>query len=284
MTGSIAMAKCENQHPADEYRSTPKLRRNWAAHRIIEGTCQCVNAAYNCAMSKTKYHLLIAPALLTAASFALGGCSKEQAKPEAERAVEAPVSDKAAEKSKETKPATQAISQDKLAEVAGTYEIDPVHSAAVFAVQHFGAGYVYGMLPKVTGKYVLEGDLDKGSVQIEIDTQSVFTADKKRDDHLKSPDFFNAKQFPKIEFKSRQIKAAESKIEVSGDLTLHGVTKPLTLELEYTGSGTNPMSKASLTGFRGTASIKRSDFDMKTMIGPAGDKIDLIVAIEGIKQ
>jgi polyisoprenoid-binding protein YceI len=231
---------------------------------------------------RTPYPIRFVSVFLCAASLALG-CSKQEAKPEPEPKSKVQPSEREKPQAKPAEARPEAL-QAALGSAVGTFDIDPVHSSVVFAVQHLGAGYVYGIFNKVTGKYTIAEDPSKGSVEVEIDVSSVFTGDKKRDDHLRSPDFFNTEQFPKIKFKSRKINTIADKLEVNGELEMHGVTKPLTLRLEHTGAGTNPMNKQQLTGFRGTTKIKRSDFDMKNVLGPAGDEIELTIAIEGGKQ
>ena len=114
--------------------------------------------------------------------------------------------------------------------------------------------------------------------------ESIDTHNAKRDQHLKSPDFFNAKQFPAITFKSKQVKkSSKDTYEVTGDLTIHGVTRPVTVKVTNTGSGKDPMG-ANRIGFETIFTIKRSDFGMKFMLGPVSDEIRLIVSIEGIRQ
>lgn len=163
---------------------------------------------------------------------------------------------------------------------AATYKIDPAHSAVMFKTQHFGAGYTYGRFMRFSGQFELG---KKSSVELEIDASSVFTAQRKRDGHLKSPDFFNVKQFPKISFKSTKVVGRGKTYTITGDLTLHGVTKKITVKVKMTGKGKNPMSKQELIGFEGSFTIKRSAYGMGKLIGPAGDAVTLMLAIEGTK-
>jgi polyisoprenoid-binding protein YceI len=100
---------------------------------------------------------------------------------------------------------------------------------------------------------------------------------------LKSPDFFNAKQFPSIIFKSTKVAKAGAKYQVTGDLTLHGTTKPITFEIEQTGSGKGPTG-AAVAGVEATLKIKRSDFGMNKMIPMIGDDVTVIVSLEGGKS
>ncbi len=183
-------------------------------------------------------------------------------------------------------PAPPPAAKNSLADAAGTYELDPGHSVALFRVKHFGVSYVHGRFNKVTGTMVLDPDLGKTSVNIEVTADSVFTALKKRDDHLRSPDFLNSKQFPKITFTSESVRAAgEKKYEVSGELDLHGVKKPVKATFEHVGAAAHPMDpNAFLTGFEGTFTVKRSDFGMNYMQGGLGDEVVITVAVEAKRK
>jgi len=168
------------------------------------------------------------------------------------------------------------------AEAGDTYTIDPGHSSVTFKVKHFGIGYTHGRFRKLTGQMVVDKKASKSSVKINIEAASVYTNDKKRDKHLKSPDFFNVKQFPTVSFVSSKVAKAGKGYKVTGKLTLHGVTKTVTVKMKKVGEGKDPYGKFRI-GFEGSLSIKRSAYNMKKMIGPAGDKISLTIAIEGIK-
>ncbi len=168
----------------------------------------------------------------------------------------------------------------------GKYKVDSVHSAVNFRIKHMNVSHTLGRFNKMKGELNLAGDVTAGSVSLSVDAASVFTADKKRDEHLKGPDFLNVAQFPAIEFKSTKIEATSGKnYRVTGDLKLHGVTKSVVAEFEHVGSGPNMMdAKVFMTGFTGTLNIKRTDFGMDKMVGPAGDDIELTIAIEAIRQ
>ena len=114
-------------------------------------------------------------------------------------------------------------------------------------------------------------------------TENVDTANEKRDAHLKSPDFFDAKQFPLITFKSTSVKADGDNFEVTGDLNLHGVTKQITVPLKKTGeSDTGKMGYR--TGWQAEVDLKRSDFGMTGMQGAIGDDVHLIISFEAVKS
>jgi polyisoprenoid-binding protein YceI len=165
---------------------------------------------------------------------------------------------------------------------AATYQIDGVHSSVVFKIKHLDTANFYGRFNGLSGSIDFDSASPAaGKVSLEIKTESVDTGVQQRDDHLRSPDFFDAKQFPTITFQSTKVaKAGDKTYDVTGDLGLHGVTKPITLRVEHTGSGKHPRSGAELVGFEARATIKRSDFGMQFMQGPLGDEVEILIAIE----
>ncbi len=170
--------------------------------------------------------------------------------------------------------------------LADAYKVDKTHSFITFRIKHFGASYCYGRFNQVKGSFDFDpADLETLSMEVEAKTKSLDTNDSKRDKHLKSPDFFNAKEFPKMTFKSTSVKRIEGNLFVmTGDLTLLGTTKSITVQLEYVGSGKG-MGDSYLTGFLTTFKIKRSDFGMDFMVGKAlSDEVEITVAIEGARQ
>lgn len=170
---------------------------------------------------------------------------------------------------------------------ADNYKIDPAHTSIVFKINHLGFTHVYGMFPGVEGLFVVdEAKPEKGSVDLKVKVESVSTHSEKRDQHLKSPDFFNAKVNPWISFKSTAVKAAgKNKFKVTGDLSLNGVTKSVTLDMIRNRTGQDPWG-ATRTGFDGSVKIKRSDFKMNFMQGEnaVGDDVELFLGVEGVKE
>ena len=168
---------------------------------------------------------------------------------------------------------------------AGSYNVDAEHSNVLFRIKHLDVAYFHGRFNKVTGTLKLDAlDPSKSSVTIEIDANSVFTANKKRDDHLRSPDFLSAAEFPAIGFASKSVELKpDGSLGVVGDLSLHGVTRSITATLAHVGAGKDPWG-GFRTGFEGTFSINRSDYGIKFMPGGVGEQIDLTVAIEAIRQ
>jgi polyisoprenoid-binding protein YceI len=172
-----------------------------------------------------------------------------------------------------------------LAKAADSYQADTTHSSVVFRVKHMNTSYAWGRFNDLTGSFVLD-DQDPAQSQFEfqVEVASIDTGQAKRDQHLKSPDFFNAVQFPTIAFKSKTVASAgPSAFEVTGDLTLHGVTRPLTLKVVRTGAGMGPTGKP-IAGIETSFAIRRSDFQMTKMVGPVSDGVWVNVSVEGVKQ
>lgn len=162
----------------------------------------------------------------------------------------------------------------------GSYKIDAVHSQVLFTVGHLNVARLTGRFDGVKGEFSVDGA--SGAVKAEIDAASVNTGFADRDKHLRSPDFFNAAQFPKITFESTSVHLAADGT-LAGNLTLHGVTRPVTLKLSQVGAGKDPWG-GYRSGFVATGVVKRSDYGMKFMLGPVGDEIEVRLNIEAIKQ
>ncbi|QCN98307.1 polyisoprenoid-binding protein (plasmid) [Azospirillum argentinense] len=165
------------------------------------------------------------------------------------------------------------------------YKLDPAHTAVVFIVDHLGFAKAMGRFNTVAGELSFDKDAaDKSSLSVTIDTTSVDTNHAKRDEHLKSPDFFNAKEFPKMTFKSTKIEKTGDKTgKLHGDLTLLGVTKPVVLDVSFNKDGVSPASKMDTVGFSARGTIKRSDFGMKYGVPNIGDDIQIIIESEAVK-
>lgn len=175
---------------------------------------------------------------------------------------------------------------------AATFEIDSAHTSAEFAVRHLMVSKVRGNLGKVTGVVSLdETDPTKSSVEATIDVTGIDTREPKRDEHLKSPDFFDVAKYPTITFKSKKItKVGDGKFQMAGDLTIHGVTKEVVLDLE--GSPTpfkDPMGHVKLGG-AATTRLNRKDFGIlwnKSLDGGGvvvGEDVDVTIDIELVKK
>lgn len=167
-----------------------------------------------------------------------------------------------------------------------TYRIDPVHSFILFRVKHLNTGFAYGRFNTFSGTFVVdERNPGNSSIQMEIDANSVDTGNQQRDDHLRSPDFFNVRQFPKITFQSTRVrKINDTTVEVQGNLTMRGVTRPLTARVTLTGRGRNQRGQ-EIIGFETTFTIRRSQFGVNYGLnGGLGDEVRVTIAVEGIRQ
>ena len=168
---------------------------------------------------------------------------------------------------------------------AGSYTIDPPHTFPHFSINHLGFSTMQGRFDKTSGTVTLDRAAKNGSVEISIESASVSTGFVKRDDHLRSPDFFNAAEFPAITYKSTAMHfKGDTPSSVDGNLTILGVTKPVTLTIDTFNCGTNPMNKKEECGAGASAQIKRSDFGVKYGLPAVGDDVKLVFEIEAIKN
>lgn len=168
---------------------------------------------------------------------------------------------------------------------AGAYEIDPVHSSAIFKIKHESVSNFYGRFNDVSGTFTFDtSSPESASFEVTIKTESVNSGQPARDGHLRKSDFFNAGEHPKITFKSTGVKKVGDKFEVTGDLTMLGKTKPITATVVHTGEKTTPRGEKA--GVEATFTVKRSEFGMNYGIanGGLGDEVGMIVALEGTKK
>lgn len=172
-------------------------------------------------------------------------------------------------------------------QAAESFNVDNTHSTVFFRIKHMGVSYVYVRFNEVTGSFTIDdADAGKSSFNIEIKTASIDSGASNRDRHLKGPDFFDVKQFPVATFKSESVKKlGTDRYEVSGQFTLHGVTRPLKAEVHHVGTGTGQRG-GTISGFESTFTIKRSEFDMNFMIGPdkLSDEVRITISIEGFHR
>jgi polyisoprenoid-binding protein YceI len=165
---------------------------------------------------------------------------------------------------------------------AATWNVDGAHTRAGFSVKHLVISDVKGDFDKLSGKaQVDEADLSKSSIEVTIEAASISTRDEKRDNHLKSPDFFDVAKFPTLTFKSTKVVAGkDGALTVTGDLTMRGVTKPVTLEGSITSAITDPQGNTR-RGVSVTGKLNRRDFGVS--YGPAaivGDEVKLDIQAE----
>ncbi len=168
---------------------------------------------------------------------------------------------------------------------AQSYTVEPRHTHITWAVSHFGTSTFRGKLNKTSGKVVLDAAAKTGSVEITVDPTGSVSGDDRLDKHLQAEDFFNPAKFASAVFKSTKVEfngQAPSKIE--GNLTLLGVTKPVTLTVTAFNCKMHPAMKKDFCGADATATIKRTDWGMKYGVPNVGDEVRLDIAIEAIKD
>jgi len=167
-----------------------------------------------------------------------------------------------------------------------TYKIDPVHSQPNFEVRHMGFSIQRGSFGKATGTITLDRAAKTGSVDITIDATSIKTIDPRLDKHVQSEDFFNVAKYPTITFKSHKlIFDGDRVVAVEGELTMIGVTKPVTLTVDNETCGEHPINKKPMCGAQASATVKRSDWGMKYGLPRAvGDDVRLIIPVEAYKD
>jgi len=173
-----------------------------------------------------------------------------------------------------------------------SFTVDPYHTFPNFSVDHLGLSTLYGRFGKTTGKFVIDQAAKNGSVELSIDTASIDTGDpdkgsraRSRDEHLRSADFFNAAEFPKMTYKSTAVMfSGDSPKEIDGTLTLLGVTKPVKLTFERFKCNPATATAKEKCGGNVTGKIKRSDFGMKTGIPNVSDEVTLLIGFEGNKD
>ena len=170
------------------------------------------------------------------------------------------------------------------ASAADEYAYDLVHSSVSFKARHLDISWIHGRFNEVDGKFSLDRENPaKSKFELTIKTDSVDTANKARDEHLRQPDYFDTKQFPTIEFKSTSAKAVAGGYEVTGDFTMHGTTKKITFVLK--GGKELDFKGMKRVGFSTELSLKRSDFGFdKNAIGPIGDEALILIDCEGVRK
>jgi polyisoprenoid-binding protein YceI len=173
-----------------------------------------------------------------------------------------------------------------------TYKVDSIHSFPHFGVDHFGVSTIWGRFEKMTGTFTIDRAAKKGSVDLSIETATVTTGDSERgsrprtrDEHLRTADFFNVAESPRMTYKSTNVKfSGDNPSEIEGQMTLLGVSKPVTIKIDRWTCKDNPMSKKPMCGGNASGSFKRTDFGMKYGVPALGDEIRLMINFEGYKE
>ncbi len=167
----------------------------------------------------------------------------------------------------------------------GTYVLDPGHSRVVWSLSHRGFSTYSGLLPAASGTLVLDPATPANSrVEVTLASAAVATADARFDARLKGPDFFHAEAFPTIRFASTAVVATGNTAQVTGEVTLLGVTRPVTLDVTFHKAGLNPTDKLYHVGFDATGTLTRSDFGLRNGLPAIGDAVSLRIEAEFVPQ
>lgn len=165
---------------------------------------------------------------------------------------------------------------------SGTYAIDPSHTNVLFSLSHMGFSHYYGRFNKVDGSLTFDAKApEKSKLSVTVDVASIDTNNEKLQGELKSAQWFDAAKFPTATFTSTKIeKLSATKGKVTGDFTLHGVTKPVTLDVTFNGTGINPIANSEELGFSAKGTIKRSEFGITQYVPMVGDDVTLTIETE----
>lgn len=170
------------------------------------------------------------------------------------------------------------------AQAAEEYSFDKTHTQILFFVSHLGFSMSQGEFLDYDGGFIIDRDApENSSVEVSIKTASIDMDDDKWDAHMKNDDFFDVEQFPEMTFKSDGVEmTGENTANVTGDLTLLGVSKPVTLSVVHNKSGFHPYSGKNVAGFSATGMIKRSDFGMDYGLPSVADDVEIRIEVEGV--
>ena len=166
-----------------------------------------------------------------------------------------------------------------------TFNVEPTHTFPRFEYSHFGYSNQQQRFDKTSGKIVLDRAAKTGSVDVSIDTTSVNTGYALFNQHIQAEDYFDTARYPAITFKSTKVKFEGDKpVAVEGNLTIKGVTKPVTLTVSSFHSMPHPMLKKDAIGANATTKVKRSEFNMGKKVPYVSDEVTLTIAVEAIKE
>ncbi|RXN73601.1 YceI family protein [Providencia rettgeri] len=169
--------------------------------------------------------------------------------------------------------------------LAETYQFDKQgqHAFIEFRIQHLGYSWVYGSFKDFDGNFTYDAkDPSKDKVEVTIKTGSIDTNHAERDKHLRSADFLNAAKFPEAKFVSTEVKKDGETYKITGDFTLNGVTKPITLDAKLMGEGKDPWG-GYRAGFEAQGNIKLKEFNIKSDLGPKSQEAQLLISVEGVQ-
>jgi polyisoprenoid-binding protein YceI len=160
----------------------------------------------------------------------------------------------------------------------GTYKVDPNHTQVAWSVDHMGFSTLFGMFGQPSGTLTIDPkEPAKAKLDVTFPMSGLTVTSEKFATHLASPEFLDAAKYPDATYKSRVVAPAGEKATIEGDLTLHGVTKPVTLTASFHGAGINPMTKAETIGFSATTKIKRSDFGLGAFAPVVSDEVEVTI-------
>ncbi|MEN9848544.1 MAG: hypothetical protein RL368_1284 [Pseudomonadota bacterium] len=166
-----------------------------------------------------------------------------------------------------------------------SYTLDPTHTFANFEIDHFGYSTHRGRFNTTTGKLSLDVAEKTGSVEVNIDTASIDTGFAKLEEHLRGEDFLDVKKFPKMTFKSSKFGfEGDNLSSIEGELTLHGVTKPVTLTVTHFKCAMHPLFKKDVCGATATTTIKRTEFGVTKYAPAVGDGVKILLQVEAAKD
>jgi len=165
------------------------------------------------------------------------------------------------------------------------YTIDPRHTFPIYEVNHLGFSTQRGRFNTTSGKVSLDRAAKSGTIQVTVDTSSISSGVQKLDEHLRGEDFFDVAQHPTMTFKSSNLKFnGDVPVAAEGEITIRGITKPLTLTITSFKCGPNPVAKKDACGADANATVKRSDFGMKYALPALGDDVKLLINVEALKD
>lgn len=164
-----------------------------------------------------------------------------------------------------------------------SYSLDPQHTAVIFKIEHIGISWTFGRFNDVTGDFNIDADVNKCQFTFAIKADSLDTGVTKRDEHLRSPDFFNVKQYPYITFKSTGVDKVDGGYKVTGTMYMHGVMRRVSFNL--LGGKTAEFPKGTQRiGYTTQLKLNRADFGMDRLSGPVGDEVFIAISFEGIRK
>ncbi len=171
--------------------------------------------------------------------------------------------------------------------MAADYAIDKQgqHAFINFKISHLGYSWLYGTFKDFDGNFSFDAKAPEASkVKVTINTASIDSNQAERDKHLRSDDFLNVAKYPTATFESTSVKTTgEGSADISGNLTLNGVTKPVVIAARFVGEGNDPWG-GYRAGFEGSTKLKLKEFNIKKSLGPASEEVELTLSVEGVRQ